>query len=102
METTTTTTTTQLRIASEDEDQRAMTRRFAFSRERLNAVRVPPGAKRTFVYDTKLPGLCFQKMDSGATAFLVYKRVRAGRPVRFKLGGGDLTVEQARQLALEP
>lgn len=85
-----------LRLASDD--GRKPPRKFAFTVALLNSLK-SPAAGRTWVYDTKAPGLAFMVTDKGARAFYLYRRVQ-GRPERIRIGGfPDLSIEQARKLA---
>lgn len=77
---------------------RKKTERFRFTVQRLNAVVVPPGADRVYVYDTEREHLAFCLTSAGSKSFYSY-RWDEGRPKRFKIGKyPDLSIEQARKL----
>ena len=55
-----------------------------------------PSAGRTYIYDSKTPGLVLQVTEKGVRSFYVYRRIN-GRPQRHHLGRFPaMTVEQAR------
>jgi integrase len=85
-----------LRIAGSG--QRALPRKISFTVRSLAALTVPAGRDRIWVYDLRTPRLAFMKTATGATAFYYYAKVN-GRPVRYRLGDGTLSIEQARKLA---
>lgn len=79
---------------------KALPRRFAFTRARLDALTVPAGKDRIMVYDAKVPRLAFMLTGNGASSFYWYGKV-GGRPVKYRIGDGTLSVEQARDLAAQ-
>ena len=85
-----------LRIAGESE--KALPKRIAFTVDALNRVKCPAGKDRIWVYDTRQAGLCLMVTNTGAKSFYMYRKV-AGRPQRVRLGGFDISVDQARKLA---
>jgi integrase len=69
-----------------------------FTVSTLKAVTCPAGKSREYYYDARTPGLTYCITDRGARSFYLYKRV-AGKPERIRLGGEEITIEQARTLA---
>ena len=58
-----------------------------------------PSAGRTYIYDSKTPGLVLQVTEKGVRSFYVYRRIN-GRPQRHHLGRFPaMTVEQAQTRA---
>ena len=88
-------TASPLRIATEG---KRLPRRINFSARTLAAVRCPPGADRIQVYDAKTPHLAWRVTSNGVGAFYFYKKV-AGAVKRVRIGGSELSVEQARKQA---
>src|SRR5664279_2707834 len=74
---------------------------FKFTKTALQRLPVPEVGKRVTYYDTDTPKLALRITAAGSKAFYVVKR--AGREmVWLKLGAfPDMTVEQARNTALE-
>jgi integrase len=87
--------TPTLRLAGDS--QRAMPRKLKFTAAALAGVKAPPEGRAT-VYDTLTPSLALTVTSNGARAFYVIRRI-AGRAQRVRLGGPELTIEQARTLA---
>jgi integrase len=77
---------------------RTMARRINFTADALRRIICPPGKRDVHVYDSKIPGLSFRITNNNATAFYLYRRVN-GRPTRIRLGGKEITIEQARRMA---
>ena len=78
-----------------------MAERFAFTKERLDAVAAPPSGRRV-VHDTKTAGLTLRATAAGAKTFSLFRRVKGGEPFRVTLGrygDGGITIDQARRLA---
>ncbi len=87
-----------LRLAGQTE--KALPRKFPFTRTTLDGLKVPAGKDRVWVYDSRVRNLCFSKSATGTTAYYWSGKI-GGRMSRFKLADGSLEVEQARQLAAE-
>lgn len=86
-----------MRIAGDSE--RGISKRVAFTMQRLAAAAVPAGKGRQFIYDSVSPGLCLMVTEGGSKSFYLYRKVN-GRPQRIRLGGfPDIGVDQARKLA---
>jgi hypothetical protein len=58
-----------------------------------------PANGRVIVCDAKTPGLAFTVTDKGNRAFYVVRRIH-GRPTRLRLGGAEMTIDQARTAAM--
>jgi hypothetical protein len=86
---------TKLRLGCEHE--RAMPKRIGFTVASLAAVSCPPGRDRIYVYDAKCPGLAHVVTANGSRAFYFVRKL-AGRMVRTRIGGGELTIEQVRKI----
>jgi integrase len=89
---------TNLRLAGSS--TKALPKRVAFTDARLEAVKVPEGRDRIYVFDVKMPGLAFGKTRGGSSAFWLVKKIN-GRPVRYRLADAVVGVERARVLAAE-
>jgi integrase len=86
-----------MRIAGES--RRALPRKVAFTNRTLAAVTIPPGADRAWVYDSGCANLGYMVTPS-ARSFYWCGRVRGRRsPIRYRLGGDEIGIEQARRLA---
>jgi integrase len=73
-----------------------------FTVKSLAKLTCPAGADRVYHFDTKTPGLAVCITAAGSRTFYVYRRVKGGRPVRYRLGKcEDLSIEQARDMAAE-
>lgn len=60
-----------------------------------------PEDGRSFIADTKVPGLLVQVTANGTKSFQVYRKAN-GKPVRVTLGRyPDMTIEQARKAGME-
>jgi integrase len=86
-----------LRLA--DDGQRAMPRKFPFTLAKLERVTCPAGKPRVWVYDTHTANLAYTVTSSGGRAFYWYGR-QSGKPVRERLGGVELSVDDARAAAV--
>ena len=78
-----------------------MTDRFPFTKEKLDALKAPPGG-RLAVHDAKTANLILRVTPTGAKTFSVFRRVKGGEPFRVTLGPygeGGITIDQARRLA---
>ena len=78
-----------------------MAARFNFTKEKLDALKAPPGG-RLAVHDTKTAGLILRVTPTGAKTFSLFRRVKGGEPFRVTLGrygDGGITIDQARRLA---
>jgi integrase len=85
-----------LRLASDN--AKAIPRRVALTKTTIDALACPPDRRDIHVYDAKVPGLAFKLTSNGASAWFLIRRI-AGRAQRVRLGGRELTVEQARVAA---
>ena len=85
-----------LRLANPDQ-AKAIPRKIKFTVTALEGVKTPPDGRVT-VYDAKQPGLAFTVTANGARSFYVVRRIH-GRPTRLRVGGADMTIEQARTSA---
>ena len=79
---------------------RTPTRRFAFTKERLSHVTIPTGKAETWVFDAKSLWLGYRLTARGVGAYYVFRRIK-GVPAKIRLGGQEITIEQARALADE-
>ena len=87
-----------MRIASET-TQKSLPKRINFTVAALQAASCPAGKGRTWLYDTRTPGLACMVTESNVRTFYVYKKVQ-GRPQRVRLGGfPSVSIEQARKLS---
>jgi len=67
----------------------------------IDALR-PDGDKRTYLWDSEIPGLHVTCYSSGTRTFYLKYRTATGRQVRYKIGRfGSITIAQARGLAQE-
>lgn len=74
--------------------------RFAFTKEKLLALPLPPEGGRATYHDTKAIGLQLRVTPQGTKTFSLYRRVKGGAPGRITLGKfPSMTIEQARQAA---
>jgi integrase len=78
---------------------RPITQRFSFTAGALARLTIPTEKNDRWIYDSKVIGLAFRLMRSGAGAFYLYRRI-SGRPTKIRLGGRELTVDQARTRAM--
>jgi integrase len=90
-------TKTTLRLA-DDADGKALPRKLNFTVDALARLSCPAGKDRLYVYDAKTLGLAVMVSATGARAFYLVRKV-AGRTQRVRLGGSEITIEQARKLA---
>lgn len=86
-----------MRIAT-DADKKSLPRRVNFTLKTLQSLSVPAGADRVWIYDTRTPHLAYMLTRAGAGSFYWCGRVN-GRPQRYRLGDGTLSLEQVRKLA---
>ncbi|MGA2585361.1 MAG: site-specific integrase [Tepidisphaeraceae bacterium] len=77
---------------------RADTRRLPFTAPAVSRLTVPPGQSDAWIFDTKCLGLAYRLTANGVGGFYLYRRV-LGRPAKIRLGGNEITIEQARRLA---
>lgn len=77
---------------------RPITSRINFTAEALARLTAPTEKPERWIFDTKVIGLAYRLLASGASAFYLYRRI-GGRPTKVRLGGRELTVEQARRMA---
>jgi len=75
-------------------------RRFAFTKERLSRVTVKKGKAEAWVFDKKSPWLGYRLTANDVGAFYVVRRIK-GLSAKIRLGGREITIEQARKLADE-
>lgn len=80
------------------EKRKSLPRRFNFTVQQLRGLKVPAGKDRLWVFDTRVPRLTYMATRTGASSFYWYGKVN-GRPQRYRLGDGTLSIEQARKLA---
>jgi integrase len=73
------------------------TRRVIFTVEAIKRLVAATESGERWVFDTKTPGLGL-RIRNGKAAFYLYRRVN-GPPAKIKLGGMEITIEQARKLA---
>jgi integrase len=85
-----------LRLATGDE-AKALPRKLRFTIAALCGIKAPSNG-RTTVYDAKTPGLAFVVTDKDARSFYVIRRIH-GRATRLRLGGAEMTIDQARAAA---
>lgn len=78
---------------------RPITQRINFTVGALARLTIPTEKTDRWIYDAKVIGLAFRLMRSGAGAFYLYRRI-SGRPTKIRLGGRELTVDQARTKAM--
>ncbi len=86
-----------MRVAG-DGASKAMPRKVALNKSMVDGLRCPPGRADVHLYDAKIAGLAYRLTAKGSRSWYLVKRIR-GRPQRVRLGGGELTVEQARTAA---
>mgnify|MGYP000075106749 CR=1 FL=1 len=91
-------THTKLRIATET--GKAMPRKIGFTLKTLASLSCPAGKPRIYVYDSNTPHLAYCLTALGSRSFLWAGRVQR-RATRFRLGGSEMTVEQARRRVAE-
>ncbi len=91
-----TTKTNNMRLAGDS--AKPIPRRFSFTVDGLAALASPTETNETWVWDTKVPGLGFRIQRGGKGTFYVYRRIN-GKPSKVRLGGREITIEQARRLA---
>jgi integrase len=92
-------TRTTLRLA-DDSKGKALPKRLNFAVEALGRLSCPVGKDRLYVFDTKVPGLAQVITATGARAFYLVRKI-GGRKTRVRLGGSEITIEQARKLAAQ-
>lgn len=72
---------------------------FNFIKKSLDALPLPEGGKRLYVYDTKIRGLELMVTPQGAKSFKVYRKLN-NKPIRITLGKyPEMTIENARREA---
>ena len=76
-----------------------MPRKINFTVDALARLRPADGKDRLWVYDAKTPRLAYLVTAAGSRSFYIYAKM-AGRPVRYRLGDGTLSIELARRLCL--
>lgn len=77
-----------------------MTQRINFTRAALDALPLPPEGKRMQIHDTRVKGLQLRITSQGVKTFVVFRRIKGGRPQRVTLGRyPTLTIDQARRKA---
>src|ERR1700676_1944577 len=85
-----------LRIAGSS--NKKLARKVMLTKSIIDGLSVPPGRGDIHVYDLKIPGVAYRGPRNGHRAWYLVRRIH-GRAHRLKLGGADLTVEQARTKA---
>lgn len=68
-----------------------------FTVEKIRSLMAETGSGHRWYYDKKTPGLGL-RIRNRRGAFYLYRFVK-GSPVKFRLGGMEITIEQARRLA---
>ncbi|MBF0371030.1 MAG: tyrosine-type recombinase/integrase [Magnetococcales bacterium] len=82
-----------------DPKKRTPSKRINFTKRALQALTPPAKGKRSYVYDTKTPGLAVSVTPAGTKSFFVHRKIE-GRPERIVLGRfPDISVENARAMA---
>lgn len=72
-----------------------------FTKSTIESFPMPAKGKRLYFYDIKTRGLGISITPAGTKTFIVYRWVK-GKPERITLGRfPDLTIEQARRIAME-
>ena len=75
-----------------------MTQRINFTRAALDALPLPAEGKRAQVHDARVKGLQLRITSNGVKTFVVFRRIKGGRPQRVALGRyPDITIDQARR-----
>src|ERR1700728_4550694 len=87
-----------LRLAPE-KPTKALRRKLKFTVAILAGIKPPPSGRAT-LYDAKTAGLAFTVTEKGSRAFYVVRRIH-GRPNRLRLGGAEMTIDQARTAAMK-
>jgi len=77
---------------------KAMPRKLALTKTIIDGLSCPPDRRDVHIYDTKVPSLAYKLTRNGAAAWFLIRRIE-GRAQRLRIGGRDLTVDQARKLA---
>jgi integrase len=78
--------------------ERKPPKKINFTVQTLKALTCPAGKSRVYVYDQRTPGLAYLLTENGARSFYLYRKID-GKPVRIRLGGEEITIDQARTLA---
>lgn len=73
-------------------------KKVSFTVAALEAMTVPQGKDRHYIYDAKTPGLAYCLTAAGSRSFYLYRWID-GKPKRVRLGGDELSIEQARKAA---
>src|SRR5438552_533563 len=89
---------TLMRIAGAS--KRRLPKKIPFSVRALEALTVPAGKDRAWAFDAKTPNLAYMLTATGSGAFYWYGRMD-GRPVRYRLGGAEIGIENARKLSMD-
>ena len=88
-----------LRLAGQH--AKPMPRKINFTVAALASIQPPDEpAGRVWVYDCRMTSLAYMMTGGGARSFYMVKR-QNGQLRRMRLGGGELSIEQARKLATE-
>lgn len=75
---------------------------FAFSKQRIEALPLPPAGQRIEYHDSRTNHLTLRVSSTGNKSFSLFRRTKNGEPVRMHLGKfPTLTVEQARKRVAE-
>jgi integrase len=74
---------------------KSLPKRVNFTVTSLAAVTCPPDRDRMYVYDARTTGLACMVTANGSRAFYFVRKL-AGRMVRTRIGGREMTIEQAR------
>jgi integrase len=85
-----------MRVAGES--SKPLPRKLNFTVAALAGITCPAGKDRLYVYDARVPGLAYVVTDNDSRAFYFVRKL-AGRKQRVRLGGREITIEQARTMA---
>ncbi|MCW5156462.1 site-specific integrase [Burkholderia cenocepacia] len=74
--------------------------KIVFNKSNLDKIPFAPPGEQLFYYDTKTPGFGL-RVGANKKAYILYARVKHGKPVRVTLGQyGVMTVDQAREACI--
>jgi integrase len=86
-----------MRLAGDN--AKALARKVPITKSLIDGLCCPPDRRDIHLYDAKVPGLAYKLTANGAAAWFLVRRI-AGRPQRVRVGGREMTIEQARNAAL--
>ena len=87
---------TAMRLAGEN--KKAIARKLMLNKTIIDGLTCPPGRSDVHLYDLKTPGLAYRLTANGSRSWYLIRRIH-GRAQRLRLGGRELTIEQARNAA---